>query len=114
MMDEVFFAPYTDPLHNVVFCSSYKDRILAQGSGRGMQVPYWIEVGHKKFYPEMWHDHSFQVAHPNYFGPRFKYLRGACPEVADRKRAGVKARKHRARMTQAKTQNPNPQTPNPK
>ena len=36
MMEEELFTLYTDPLHNVVFCSSFKDRILAQGRKRGM------------------------------------------------------------------------------
>ena len=52
MMDGVFFPPYTDPLHNVVSSSAYKDRIFFQGHKCRMQFPNWIEVVSKKSIPK--------------------------------------------------------------
>ena len=96
MMDEVFFSPYVEPLHNVVFSSAYKDRILAQGRRRGMQFPYWIEVVSKKFFPEVWHDHSFWVTRPHYFGPQFKYVELARKLRTQKEQASKRASTERA------------------
>ena len=96
MMDEVFFSHNTEPLHNVVFCSAYKDRILAQGRRRGMQFPYWIEVVSKKFYPEVWYDHHYYVAHPHNFGPQFKYVELARKLQREKEQASKRASTERA------------------
>ena len=53
--------------HSVVFCSAYKDRIVAQGRRRGMQFPYWLETTAKRFFPELWTKHlSNHSAHGIY------------------------------------------------
>ena len=39
MLREVYNSPQDNPIHRVVFCAGYKDRILAQGRRRGMQFP---------------------------------------------------------------------------
>ena len=70
-----------------------------------MQFPYWIEVVSKKFYPEVWHQHSFYVVHPHNFAPQFKHAELA-RKLQSEKGAGVKARKRSARMTPAKALNP--------
>ena len=50
-LKQVFMAPRTEPTHSVVFTAAFKDRILAQGRRRGMQIPYWLEVLTKRFFP---------------------------------------------------------------
>ena len=67
MLHEVYSAPQDNPIHNVVFCAGYKDRILTQGRRRGMQFPYWIEVMVKRYHPEL-SDHTAGV-----LGPHFRY-----------------------------------------
>ena len=65
-------APRTEPTHSVVFTAAFKDRILAQGRRRGMQIPYWLEVLTKRFYPQYWDpDHT---ARTRTLGPHFKYV----------------------------------------
>ena len=48
----VFQSDMQDPIHNVVFNSPYKDRILNQGRRKGMQFPYWIEVMSQRYFPD--------------------------------------------------------------
>ena len=96
MMDEVYFAPYAEPLHHVVFCSVYKYRLLAQGRRRGMHFPYWIDVVSKKFFPEVWHDHSFWVSRPHYCGPQFKYVELARKLRTQKEQASTRANTERA------------------
>ena len=40
MMREVYCSNMDNPIHNVVFCTGFKDRIFTQGRRRGMQFPY--------------------------------------------------------------------------
>ena len=68
-MVEVFKSPLTTPLHNVVFASAYKDRILNTGRRRGMQFPYWLEVITKRNYPQLW-----KPDHPAAKTPQHKYV----------------------------------------
>ena len=91
MLQEVFASSMDDPLHNVVFASAYKDRILAQGRRRGMQFPYWIEVMQKRCYPNL-SDHNATI-----LGPHFKYVRLSrvlwdLPVVAPKRAARRRAR----------------------
>ena len=51
VLKEVSLALRSEICHSVVFCSAFKDRILAQGRRRGMQFPYWLEVVSKQYYP---------------------------------------------------------------
>ena len=39
-------------MRNVVSGPSFKDRIVDQGRGRGMQFHYWLEVHSKRCFPE--------------------------------------------------------------
>ena len=80
----VFAAKPTDPIHNIVFCSAFKDRIISQGRRRGRKCPYWLEVVTSRHYPNIWNHHNAL------FGVHFKYvtlsrlLRGA-PEKAPKR-----------------------------
>lgn len=68
MLKEVYSLPQDSPIHNVVFCSAYRDRILTQGRRRGMQIPYWLESTTKRHYPELWTNHNAASS------PNFKYV----------------------------------------
>ena len=48
---QIYGSHRSDPMHNVVFASAFKDRILTTGRRRGMQFPYWIEVYSRRFFP---------------------------------------------------------------
>ena len=80
----VFAAKPTNPIHNIVFCSAFKDRIISQGRCRGRKCPYWLEVVTSRHYPNIWNHHNAL------FGVHFKYvtlsrlLRGA-PEKAPKR-----------------------------
>ena len=87
MLHEVYSLPQDSPVHNVVFCSAFRDRIYTQGRRRGMQIPYWLESTTKRHYPEIW-DAKDQTA---VSGPNFKYVvlgrklrqeKGAAPKRA--------------------------------
>ena len=69
MLQEVFAHNMDHPLHNVVFATGFKDRILSQGRRRGMQFPYYIEVMQKRYYPDL-SEHTATAE-----GPHFKYVR---------------------------------------
>ena len=66
---EIFKEPPSDPMHSVVFASSFKDRILYQGRRRGMQFPYWIEVQTKRLFPDCWNHTATPLT-----GPHWKYV----------------------------------------
>jgi len=51
MLQEVYSTPQESPLHNVVFSSANKDRILYQGRRRGMPFPYWIDHVTRTHFP---------------------------------------------------------------
>ena len=69
MLVEVYSHSMNDPLHNVVFCSALKDRILTQGRRRGKPIPYWLNTIIKRHYPDL-PDHTAG----SLFGPQFKYV----------------------------------------
>ena len=54
---EVFQRDRTYPTHSSIFCSAYKDRIVAQGRRRGMQFPYWIDITTRRHFPQF-KDHT--------------------------------------------------------
>ena len=58
MMYRVFTASVEDPIHNVVFISTYGDRIVIKGRHRGRKRPYWLETTTQAFFPNKWIDHS--------------------------------------------------------
>ena len=66
---QIFKEPPSDPMHSVVFASSFKDRILYQGRRRGMQFPYWIEVQTKRLFPDCWNHTATPLT-----GPHWKYV----------------------------------------
>ena len=51
MMREVYCSSMNNPIHNVVFCTGFKDRKYTQGRRRGMQFPYWVETTLKRYQP---------------------------------------------------------------
>ena len=57
MLTQVYSASPTDPLHHVVFCTGYNDRIQARGRRRGGRMPFWIETTTHRFF-EGWANHS--------------------------------------------------------
>ena len=69
MLDQVYSSPIEDPLHNVVFCSAYKDRIQVTGRRRGGKIPYWLEITTQRHFPQEWH------ANPGvgFLGPNLVY-----------------------------------------
>ena len=69
MLVEVYSHSMESPLHNVVFCSALKDRIMSQGRRRGKPIPYWLNTIVKRHYPNL-SDHTAG----KYFGPQFKYV----------------------------------------
>ena len=83
-LGSVFLANPKDPIHSIVLCSAYKDRILTQGKRRGRKCPYWLEVVTSRHYPQIWQDHNAL------FGANFKYvtllrlLRGASEKAPKR------------------------------
>ena len=42
LLGSVFLANTKDPVHSIMFCSAYKDRILTQGKRKGRKCPYWL------------------------------------------------------------------------
>ena len=50
---EVFQQDRTYPTHSSIFCSAYKDRIVAQGRRRGMQFPFWIDTTIRRHVPQI-------------------------------------------------------------
>ena len=69
MLVEVYSHSMESPLHNVVFCSALKDRIMSQGRRRGKPIPYWLNTIVKRHHPNL-SDHTAG----KYFGPQFKYV----------------------------------------
>ena len=69
MLVEVYSHSMESPLHNVVFCSALRDRIISQGRRRGKPIPYWLNTIVKRHYPNL-SDHTAG----RYFGPQFKYV----------------------------------------
>ena len=69
MLDQVYSSPIEDPLHSVVFCSAYKDRIQVTGRRRGGKIPYWLEITTQRHFPQEWH------ANPGvgFLGPNLVY-----------------------------------------
>ena len=66
MLSEVFQANMQEPIHNVVFCNGYKDRIRSIGRRRG-RGRYWLEECCHRFYPDKFHDHTA-------FNPNWRYV----------------------------------------
>ena len=63
MLSEVVQASKQEPVHNVVFCNGYKDRIPSIGPRRG-KGRYWLEECCNRFYPEEFQDHT--ATNPNW------------------------------------------------
>ena len=57
MLHHIYQASITDPLHHVVFCSAYKDRIQVTGRRRGGKIPYWLEITTHRHFPQEWQNH---------------------------------------------------------
>ena len=57
MLRDVFQAPMVDPLHNVVFSSAYRDKILVKGRRRGRSRAHWLETTTQSYYPHLWSTH---------------------------------------------------------
>ena len=62
MMYTVFTSPLEDPIHNVLFSSAHRDRIVIKGRHRGRKRPYrleyWLEITTQAHFPELWSKHS--------------------------------------------------------
>ena len=54
LLEAVYATDLSEPLHNVVFTSVYKDRIISTGRRRGMKMPYWIEITTQRHYKNHW------------------------------------------------------------
>ena len=61
---EVFQQDRTQPTHSSILCSSYKDRIVAQGRRRGMQFPHWIDTTTRRHFPQIT-DHTALSRNPH-------------------------------------------------
>ena len=61
---EVFQQDRTQPTHSSIFCSAFKDRIVAQGRRRGMQFPYWIDTTTRRHFPQIT-DHTALSRNPH-------------------------------------------------
>ena len=70
LLEEEFFTDPEEPIHHVVFCNAYKDRIITTGRRRGMQFPYFIETTTRRQLPNRWIDHPGR----GIFGPNDVYV----------------------------------------
>ena len=53
-LKEAFLSDYSDPVHNVMFSSAHRDRIIIKGRRRGMQIPYFLETTTRRHFPSHW------------------------------------------------------------
>ena len=91
MMREVYCSNMDNPIHNVVFCTGFKDRIYTQGRRRGMQFPYWVETTLKRYQPGL-SDHTAAIGHNDRYVKLYRILRST-PEMAPKRaRPNRKAR----------------------
>ena len=58
MMHQVFTSPIEGPIHNLVFSSAQRDRIVMKGRHRGRKRPYWLETTTQHHFPELWSKYS--------------------------------------------------------
>ena len=72
LLTEVFVAPITDPIHNVVMSAAFRDRIITKGRRRG-RGSGWLEVTTKREFPDIWKsDHTARFPHHQYIGIKRK------------------------------------------
>ena len=91
MTREVYCSNMDNPVHNVVFCTGFKDRIYTQGRRRGMQFPYWVETTLKRYQPGL-SDHTAGIGHNDRYVQLYRILRST-PEMAPKRaRPNRKAR----------------------
>ena len=58
IMRQVFRAGMSNSLHNVVFNTASRDRIVIRGRHRGHKRPYWLQTTTQRYYPLLWSQHS--------------------------------------------------------
>ena len=88
---QIYGSHRSDPMHNVVFASAFKDRILTAGRRRGMQFPYWIEVYSRRFFPH--HPPSSGILGPHcHYGKIAREVRSPQFELAPKRAFVQRAR----------------------
>ena len=88
---QIYGSHCSDPMHNVVFASAFKDRILTTGRRRGMQFPYWIEVYSRRFFPH--HPPSSGILGPHcHYGKIAREVRSPQFELAPKRAFVQRAR----------------------
>ena len=88
---QIYGSHRSDPMHNVVFASAFKDRILTTGRRRGMQFPYWIEVYSRRFFPH--HPPSSGILGPHcHYGKIAREVRSPQFELAPKRAFVQRAR----------------------
>ena len=53
LISQVFQAPDTDPMHNVVFAAAYKDRIFRDGRRHGRPTAHWANTVCRRHYVDL-------------------------------------------------------------
>ena len=61
---EVSKQDRTHPTHSSICCLAFKDRIVARGRRRGMQLPYWIDITTRRHFPQIT-DHTATCHNPH-------------------------------------------------
>ena len=92
MLSEVFLADMQEPIHNVVFCSGYKDRIRSIGRRRGRDR-YWLEECRRRFYPEEFQDNTALNPNWRYVAIKRKLSDSSLGQAPKRAQAALRARR---------------------